>query len=252
MFPAGRLALMAGAHAPRSTPEAGKLYALLIDVAGEDEQVTEDLEALASSRRDSTAVTIVEVDTETVHDELIKAPTYRVVERLEWVGKKHTALYGQITALARTWRAEFVVVDATGIGAGLASFLESALPGRVLPFVFSGKSKSDLGWSFLAVIETRRYLEYAAASGSPEAAIQDRFYEQCSYTESAILEGPGQRMKWGVPEGRRSIESGGLVHDDLLLSAALCAVLDEQEWVIRFDTVVIPGVDPLEDLDHGF
>ena len=32
--------------------------------------------------------------------------------------------------------------------------------GRVLQFIFSSKSKSDLGWGFLAVIETGRYKEY--------------------------------------------------------------------------------------------
>lgn len=252
MFPAGRLALMAGAHAPRSTPEAGRMYALLLDVAGEDEAATEDLAAISGSRRDSTALTIVEVDLSTVQDEAIKAPTYRVLQRREWVGKKHTALYGEIVALAKLWHAEFVVVDATGIGAGLASFLDRALPGRVLPFVFTSASKSDLGWQFLATIETGRYLEYKARAGSPEDALQARFYDQCAHCESSILDGPGHRMRWGVPDGRRSIETGELVHDDLVLSAALVAVLDDQEWSVKFDTLVIPARDPLEELDSGF
>ena len=37
-------------------------------------------------------------------------------------------------------------------------------------------------------------------------------------------------MKWGVPDGTRDPETGELVHDDLLISVALCAALDAQEW----------------------
>ena len=40
------------------------------------------------------------------------------------------------------------MIDATGLGAGLASFLGNALGGGiVVPFVFTQKSKSDLGWA---------------------------------------------------------------------------------------------------------
>jgi hypothetical protein len=37
MFPEGRQALMKGSHARRTEPEAGKTYAFLMDVAGQDE-----------------------------------------------------------------------------------------------------------------------------------------------------------------------------------------------------------------------
>lgn len=50
------------------------------------------------------------------------------------------------------------MVDTTGIGAGLALFLADRLgkgPRMVIvePFLFSGKSKSDLGWAFVALID---------------------------------------------------------------------------------------------------
>src|SRR3990172_6764131 len=45
---------------------------------------------------------------------------------------------------------------------------------------------------------------------------------------------------------------GDLVHDDLLLSAALCAVLDTQPWGSISPALVVPGRDPLQDLDTGF
>jgi hypothetical protein len=105
---------------------------MLLDVAGEDEDAPDGPGSGVSvgreRRRDSTALTVVEVDTSTVRDALVARPTYRVVDRREWVGTKHTALHRTLVDLARNvWHARYVVVDATGIGAGLASFLGAAL-----------------------------------------------------------------------------------------------------------------------------
>ena len=140
MFTRQRLALMQGEHPRLDAPQPGHVYAMLLDVAGEDEQ-TGDVAEVRSSR-DSTALTVVEVDLTSLTDELIQAPTYRVVQRYEWVGVKHTILYGKIKALAQHWEARYLVVDCTGVGAGLSSFLDKALPGQVLPFVFTSKSIS--------------------------------------------------------------------------------------------------------------
>ena len=67
-----------------------------------------------------------------------------------------------------------------------------------------------------------------------------------------ILPGPQKRVRWGVPDGRRDPATGELVHDDLLISAALCAVLDKQKWIVSMPTFIIQASDPLEDLDKGF
>ncbi len=83
-------------------------------------------------------------------------PLYRVVDRMAWTGVRHAALHAQLVDLAReVWRASAVVVDATGVGAGLASFLAAELGERggasavaVIPFVFTAASKSALGWDF--------------------------------------------------------------------------------------------------------
>jgi len=252
MFPAQRAALMKGTHPALNAPRTSHVYCLLLDVAGEDESLSvAAVEGeLSNKGRDSTALTVVEVDLSSIEDELIKAPTYKVVSRKEWVGVKHTALYGQIKALAEHWQARYLVVDATGIGAGLASFLDKALPGKVIPFVFTQKSKSDLGWTFLSIIETGRYKEYA-----PADQLQEAFWIQVESCQSQILEGPGKIIRWGVPDGLRVVDArhtdnADLVHDDLLISASLCSLLDAQEWGIAKSN--LSYTDPLQDLEDVY
>ncbi len=242
-------------------------HALLIDVAGEDEGAVGDAcsrwyeEGLKNPGRDATALTVVEVDVSTVADELIRKPTYRPVERRLWTGVKHTRLYAEIKALAERWQARQVVIDATGVGAGLASFLEKALPGRVTPFTFSAASKSQLGWDFLGIVDSGRWQESPAADeaarkhphASPNPnALSTLFFQQLSFCQYEILPGPEKRMRWGVPDGTRDPATGEAVHDDLVVSAALSAVLDGQEWSLSPPTVIIPGRDPLLEMDEGF
>lgn len=268
MFPARRLALMQGSHPRQTAPSAqsGRIYALLIDVAGEDEAMRTDEGAdahvglragsLANPRRDSTALTVVEVDLSSLKDPVLRAPTYRVVDRRSWIGVRHSTLYAQIRALVEHWVARHIVIDASGVGAGLASFLDRAFPNRVIPFVFNAATKSNLGWDFLTIVETGRFKDYAT-----EESQRSAFNLQLSYCQMETLPGPDRRMKWGVPEGTsggQDLDSspgqaGKLIHDDWVLSAALCAVLDSLEWRISTPTAVIQAVDPLKQMDReGF
>ena len=63
--------------------------------------------------------------------------------------------------------------------------------------------------------------------------------------------GPERHLRWSVPEGTRDAE-GALIHDDLVLSAALTAVLDEQDWRVSGEGGVILAVDPLKEMKGGF
>ena len=62
LLSAQRRALMRGDHARRHDPEPGHRYALLIDVAGEDESPGERV-SLQNKKRDATALTVVDVET---------------------------------------------------------------------------------------------------------------------------------------------------------------------------------------------
>ena len=215
LFPPHRLAMLRGTHPRQHHATAGKRYALLLDVAGEEEHGG-DLSSFSTSRRDSTALTVVEVDLATRTD---GRPVYRVVDRRAWTGIRHAQLHAHLIDLARhIWKASWIIVDATGIGAGLASFLEASLKRtsiRVVPFTFTSSSKSQLGWDFVSLIETGRFKDYADDGDT----LTQEFYNQLAATEYSIRKGPGNAMQWSVP-----IHAG---HDDLVLSAALVGALDD-------------------------
>jgi len=259
MFNTARRALMQGCHPARSAPKPGHIYAMLLDVAGIDENATDssmiDEGDIKNAGRDSTALTVVEVDLSSLEDELIKAPTYYVMYRTQWQGIKHTTLYGQIKALAEHWKVKYPIADATGVGAGLVSFLDKALPKVVIPFLFTSKSKSELGWSFISVIETGRYKEYLVPP-TPDPSLkggefQEDFWKQVENCQMAILDGPQKLMRWGVPDGSRDPQSGELMHDDLLISAALCAELDKQVWG-RAESLIVAARDILSDMKEVY
>jgi hypothetical protein len=186
---------------------------------------------LPGSRRDSTAVTVVEIDADGEGAEG-GLPMYRIVDRMAWTGSRHTQVQAQVADLARNvWRASAVVVDATGVGAGLASFLAAALGERrghgggrvipVIPFTFTAASKSALGWDLVALIDGGRLKEYADDGD----ALTREFRAQLGAVEFATPPGPGHPLRWGVPAGRG--------HDDLVMSAALVSVLDGMSWERR-------------------
>lgn len=260
MFPPERRLLMQGEHTSLPTPVPGRTYALLVDVAGEDEDEQEGVPEVGEKEppRDSTAVTIVEVDLNTLSDPVLRSPTYRVVGRRLWTGAKHAALYGELKALADAWGARCLVIDATGVGAGLASFLDKALPGKVIPFVFSSKSKSDLGYGFIAVIDSGRFKDYvddsasssAAGLPSPALRLRSQFQRELDACEYEIVEGASKLMRWGVAAGARDPETGEFLHDDLVISAALCSVLDARPWSLP-GGFIVQAPDPMKEIDRG-
>jgi hypothetical protein len=225
LFPPERREPLRGDFRPLARPAPddppGTYYACTIDVAGEEEDGLEGAALRrAQPRRDSTALSVARVLTGAGR------PVYEVVARYEWTGTRHTTLHDRIVALAtRVWGARHVVIDATGVGAGLASFLSATLGARVVsPFVFSSASKSQLAWDLLGLIDSGRLRVYTPAPGDdPEQVRLDAlFWQQVAACRYTVLPGPGRLIRWGVEDER--------LHDDLLLSTALIAVLDRHDW----------------------
>lgn len=234
LFPPERRQQMRGDHPRLERARPGGRYVLTLDVAGEDAGgLGADL-----PDRDQTALTVFEVDRAAA--DALRGPVYRVVGRRVWEGTPHTTLYGAVLDLAReVWQAKGLVVDATGLGAGLASFLRRALGEEmVLPVIFTAQSKSELGWRFLALCDTGRFKDHAS-DGSPE---QSLFWRQVEAARGEIVSGPGRRLRWEVPDRA--------LHDDLLVSAALIAWQDEGGPAYQPSSLIDAG-DVLDTIDRS-
>jgi hypothetical protein len=271
MFPEERIALMLGRHAPLMTPNFAHTYVFCIDVGGADfgSQSVQSAPKNPLTAHDSTVLTIFELDHSTLADPLLRAPTFRVVRRAAWTGADQTTLYAQLSATIETWAPQRIIIDATGVGEGLAAFLARAAgQSSVIPFKFSQSSKSELGWKFLSIIETGRFREYAMPvsdidihlqvdspaglkiSHSAHAAgdsLQAEFLRQLKFCQMEVLPGPGRNIRWGVPDGTRDPTSGQFVHDDLLLSAALIAALPVA-GLGPAESEIVPASDPLAEM----
>lgn len=194
-----------GEHPRLSRGEIGKTYIAGIDIAGEAEN--DEVLMTINPKRDATVVTIGELDF-TVCDEVNKEPKIKIVEHYRWVGRKHSELYSQlIDILKNIWHCRKIVVDATGVGEPVASFLRKALGSRVTSFTFTQSSKSELGFNLLAAINSGRLKVYKG-DGSVE---HQEFCQEIEKAKSQYR--PNQTMNFYVEPAQG--------HDDFLMSLAL-------------------------------
>jgi hypothetical protein len=205
-----QVVLMMGSHPRLKEPQNAKTpYIAGIDLAGEREETREAALMAPKPKLDSTVITIAELDTIQRSNLLSVEPTLRVVEQYQWTGTPHSKLYPQIVDVLKKWDCKRVVVDATGIGQPVASFLRSQLGSRVVPFTFTQKSKSDVGFELLSFVNSGR-LKLYKQDGSNE------YRETMLQLEKARSQyRPNQTMNFYVDP------SDG--HDDFLTSLALAA-----------------------------
>jgi len=241
LFSAEQRAALAGTHPRQRGPVDGCVYVAGIDVAGEDEQAEDAQARLLSPKRDSTVVTIAEV-TRDANGSAVA----RVVEHVWWTGRNQVWQFENLVQLWERWCFARASVDASGIGAGLAAFLEDRFAERVEKVIFTAPTKSQLAYRLLAMTNTRRISLYkedrfladgvpggveepfdvgrpsvtgfgwdAGAACSPEAREFWTEIRACRYWMRAA-----EQMGWGVPESEG--------HDHFVVSLALvcCAAED--------------------------
>jgi hypothetical protein len=198
---------MHGTHERRQDPEEGKAYIAGIDLAGEREETKEEALAATRQKLDSTVITIAEVDTAQRPTSSLAEPVLKVVEHYHWTGTPHSQLYSSMVHAINRWKCQKVLVDATGIGQPVASFLRKELGSRIIPFTFTQKSKSDMGFELLSFVNSGRLRIYRQ-DGSSE------YRELMSQLEKARSQyRPNQTMNFYVDP-----QEG---HDDFLISLAL-------------------------------
>ena len=202
-----QLAQLKGEHARKHQAEPGKVYVAGIDLAGEVEVEEGAYLSGLKPRQDSTVVTIGELDF-SVCDDIQKQAGIRVVEHYRWTGEKHARLYPRLVdILKNVWHCRKVVVDATGIGQPVSSFLRQALGSKVSPFTFTQRAKSELGFNLLAAINSGRLKVYAG-DGSAE---HQQLWLELEKAKSQYR--PSQTMNFYVDPAQG--------HDDFLMSLAL-------------------------------
>lgn len=200
-------AQLQGHHSRKHEADKGKIYVAGIDLAGEAEAIDDQQLRALKPRRDSTVITIVELDYSVV-DQIRKQPCVNIVEHYRWTGARHTELYQQmVDLLKRTWGCKKIVVDATGVGQPVASFLQQALGSRVVPFTFTAQSKSKIGFNLIAGINSGRLKMYAP-DNSPE---YQEFWAEMEKAKSQYR--ANQTMNFFVDPAQG--------HDDFLISLAL-------------------------------
>ena len=239
MFNAGRRALMVADRPGHPSPVPGRIYALIIDVGGQDEAVM-SLDGMGNPGRDYTTLDIVDIDLSTLQD--LQAPTYRVVNRSTWHGESHVNIFIQLTAITLQWNAQHIIIDATGVGEGLWAMLAKRFPTKTMAVKFTQQTKSELGYAFIGMIETNRFKDCA-----PSEIVAEQ-YENC---QSEILIGPAKTMRWGVKDGTRN-SAGALIHDDFIVTDSMTSVLDQLEWYISAPTEIIENEDVLQEMSNAY
>lgn len=203
-------AQLQGPHPRLHRPSSGAKQAFVagIDIAGQAEEAEDAALRALKPRQDSTVVTIGGLDFSICND-VIRQPRLLILEHCWWTGRPHASLYPQLVdILKNVWGCSRVVVDSTGVGQGVASFLESALgKSTVMPFLFTQSSKSKLGFGLLAAVNAGRVKMYAG-DGSPE---YQEFWREVDRARSFYR--PNQTMNFFVDPAEG--------HDDFLMSLAL-------------------------------
>jgi len=203
-----QIVLMMGTYPRLKGPQDSKTHYIAgIDLAGEREGDEKAALTAARPKQDSTVITIAQVDAAQRSSASLEEPKLNIVEQYQWTGTPHSQLYPQIVDALKKWNCQRVVVDATGIGQPVASFLRKELGSRVKPFVFTQKSKSDMGFEVLSFANSSRIKLYKQ-DGSNE-------YREMMFQleRSRAQYRPNQTMNFYVDQSEG--------HDDFLMSLAL-------------------------------
>jgi len=202
-----RAQLLSGAHDRLEAGLPDDTYVAGIDVAGQDAAAIPGLlpPGSAVGGRDSTVVTIARV-LRTAEQE----SNLEIVHHASWSGADHPTQHHNLRhLLGNLFPCTRVVVDATGLGAGIASWLAHALGESVVEsFVFTAPSKSRIGFNLLAMAGTGRCRLYRRDGSTDWLAFASEI-EKARYDLGA-----NEHMRFYVPASEG--------HDDHLMSLALC------------------------------
>jgi hypothetical protein len=218
--------LLQGTHLWEETPGADGWYIAGMDVAGEERPAPglASGDSFTSTRRDSSVVTIGRVFFNN-----LSLPCIDIVHHYWWTGRSHLEQYAAVIALVEQWSIRSLVIDATGLGAGLASFLLSKFGAdRVVPFTFSRPAKSRLAYQLLALLNDGRLKLY-----EPQQAPVSIYNECWQQLRRA-------RYRLPAPETLDFYVDPADGHDDFLISLALLTEAAQSLTLPAASTLIRP------------
>lgn len=223
LFPPRRRALMVGNHPPLTRPEQGQQYIATLDTGGEDEQLPGQ-----HTRHNYTALLIHRVTS---------SGRYETIACWQWQGQRHfepqangqPSMSRQIENIIIHWKPSAIIADATGLGQGIASYLSARFTGRVIKFVFTHRSKAEVGSKFVSLIESGKYGFFCDAASYSTTWLFMAQAAACTM-EIAIGGSFDTTLKWGVPDNHTTPHPAGTIqtNDDVLVAAALVAVAEQE------------------------
>ncbi len=91
-----------------------------------------------------------------------------------------------------------------GVGAGLAAFLDKALPGGWNRSSFS-ENQIRTGVGVPGDHRFRPVPDYAVPENDngEQARLWAKFYQEAEFCQYGVLPGPAKTLRWGVPDGTR-------------------------------------------------
>lgn len=191
----GNLEAIAADFPALAEPAPGERYVAGLDLAGEKEG------------GDSTVLTIARCARGGVEVVFVQA----------WTAVPFETQLTAVATLARHWRLERLLCDATGLGAALVAHLRRELGRIVVPLTFTHAEKSSLGFALQAAAETHRLS--IPRSGSAGIERLWRELRLCKLELAGTFQ-----IGWEAPPGE---------HDDCVASLALCLRAAEGAGVER-------------------
>ena len=242
LFTPDRLEMMRGTHLPLEKPDPERQYVFLIDIAGSDEMTANSKKQHGfTDRRDATVLTICDVAFGDDDPDGNNGPVFKVVARRYYRNLPAKELERQVTNEVKFWDPIRILLDHTGLGCMLTDYLSRQFKNKCLAYDITAQNKTKMAWDFLAIINGRRWQEYKVdeLEGMKESdfvpgvdnyevlrdpvLLQRMFFRELRACHMEPSGNPNL-VRWGVPDGTKDPETGKYIHDDLVMSAALCAL----------------------------
>lgn len=229
LFDAADIEGMMGGHSRRTEPRDGKYYVAGVDLCGADEMdAALVLAGKASTKKDSTFIVVAEVSYVTDPYTMKKYPALTVVDCKMMHGKHPLTAADEIYRFVYSkWRCMHVVVDARGVGEGVAKIIESRRPDTTTALKSTTEDVSRLGFNLIAAAKNNRLKLYR----DDRAADTLELIKQTRLCQRELL--PSGRMRFYAPTTQQIVVETGAkeyIHDDAVKALSYCCEAGEK-WL---------------------